>query len=119
MNISHIDHVQLAIPKGEEAKAAAFYRDALGLEEVEKPLSLKANGGVWFGNAGVSIHLGVDPQFQAARKAHPAFRANDLDILANRLQDAGFTVLWDDRLPNTKRFYSDDPFGNRIEFMAI
>lgn len=119
MNISHIDHVQLAIPKGNEAKAAVFYRDALGLEEIEKPQALKANGGIWFGNAGVNIHLGIDPVFQAAKKAHPALRVNDLDTLARRLEDAGFAVLWDDRLPNTKRFYSDDPFGNRIEFMAV
>lgn len=118
MKISHIDHVQLAMPKGEEARAAAFYHDALGLAEVEKPQSLKANGGVWFGNAGVNIHLGIDPDFRPARKAHPALRIEGLEALAKRLETAGVTVLWDDRLPNIKRFYSDDPYGNRIEFMA-
>lgn len=119
MSISHIDHIQLAIPKGKEADASAFYQDALGLSEVEKPESLKANGGVWFGNAGVNIHLGVDADFKAAKKAHPALRVDDLDALAKRLESVGFPVLWDDRLPNTRRFYSDDPYGNRIEFMAL
>ena len=37
MRISHIDHVQLAMPKGKEAEAAAFYVRALGLVAVEKP----------------------------------------------------------------------------------
>ena len=119
MRISHIDHVQLAMPKGKEAEASAFYRDALGLDEIEKPTSLKANGGVWFGNDGVHIHLGVDLDFRAAKKANPALRVQNLDALAKRLETAGFAVLWDDRLPNTKRFYSDDPYGNRIEFMAL
>lgn len=115
----YIDHVQLAMPKGEEAKAAAFYRDALGLAEVEKPESLKANGGLWFGRGSVNIHLGIDPEFRAAKKAHPALRVTELDGLAKRLESYGFAVQWDDRLPNTRRFYSDDPYGNRLEFMAI
>ena len=119
MKILHIDHIQLAIPKGGEPAAAAFYRDALGLAEIEKPPSLKVNGGVWFGSEGVNIHLGIDPAFRAAKKAHPAFRVEDLEDLAMRLKNGGFAVIWDDRLPNTKRFYSDDPYGNRIEFMAL
>lgn len=117
--ISHIDHVQLAMPKGEEPAAAAFYRDALGLDEIEKPPLLKTNGGVWFGNEGVNIHLGIDPAFRAAKKAHPALRVENLEALAERLKAGGFSVIWDDRLPDTKRFYSDDPYGNRIEFMAV
>jgi len=119
MRISHIDHVQLAMPKGKEAAATAFYVDALGLVAVEKPESLKANGGVWFGNEGVNIHLGIEADFRAAKKAHPALRVDDLDALTVRLIAAGFEVIWDDRLPNTRRFYSDDPYGNRIEFMAL
>ena len=119
MRISHIDHVQLAMPKGKEAEAAVFYVGALGLLAVEKPEALKANGGVWFGNAGVNIHLGVEADFRAAKKAHPAFRVDDLDALAARLGAAGFGVIWDDRLPRTRRFYSDDPYGNRIEFIAL
>ena len=119
MHISHIDHVQLAMPKGKEAEAAAFYVGALGLGVVEKPEALKVNGGVWFENEGVNIHLGVEADFRAAKKAHPALRVDNLDALAARLEAAGFAVIWDDRLPNTRRFYSDDPYGNRIEFMGL
>jgi hypothetical protein len=27
-------------------------------------------------------------------------------------------VTWDDALPGERRFYSEDPWGNRIEFLA-
>ncbi len=119
MRISYIDHVQLAMPKGKEAEAAAFYAGALGLSEVVKPDALKANGGIWFGNDSVNIHIGVEADFRPAKKAHPALRVDDLDALAARLEMAGFVVIWDDRLPNTQRFYSEDPYGNRIEFMVF
>lgn len=78
MRILHIDHVQLAMPKGREAEASNFYVGVLGLTEIEKPESLRTNGGVWFGSAGVSIHLGVETEFKAAKKAHPALRVYEL-----------------------------------------
>ncbi|MGE4611875.1 MAG: hypothetical protein AAED33_10900 [Paracoccaceae bacterium] len=80
---------------------------------------MKANGGIWFSNAGVSIHIGVEAEFKPTKKAHPALRVERLDTLADRLETVGFDVLWDDRLPNTQRFYCEDPSGNRIEFMAL
>ena len=48
MKILGIDHVQLAIPPGGEAKARAFYGDVLGLTEVPKPEGMRARGGMWF-----------------------------------------------------------------------
>jgi catechol 2,3-dioxygenase-like lactoylglutathione lyase family enzyme len=110
-----IDHVQLAAPPGSEAAARAFYGGVLGLEEVEKPEPLRARGGVWFRlGAGQELHVGVDPDFSPANKAHPAFAVDDLDALAARIGD----VSWDDALPQARRFYARDPFGNRLEFLA-
>jgi hypothetical protein len=71
--IRQIDHVQLAMPAGEEAKARAFYSGLLGIPEVDKPAHLAARGDCWFERGVLKIHLGVDPDFVAARKAHPAF----------------------------------------------
>lgn len=116
--LTRIDHIQLAMPHDKEAQADAFYCYVLGLEKVEKPEALRKNGGVWFGSEAIQIHLGVDPDFKPARKAHPAFRVVDIDALATKLLAANFPVKWDNRLPNTRRFYCDDPYGNRIEFMA-
>ncbi len=42
---------------------------------------------------------------------------DDLASLAESLMAAGHNVKWDEALPDRKRFYVTDPFGNRIEFM--
>ncbi len=112
-----IDHIQLAIPAHEEAKARAFYGNLLGLQEIEKPDALKARGGCWFQLVSIQLHLGVEAEFKAAKKAHPAFRVNDYEDLQKRLEQAGFTVTPDDLLKDVERFYTHDPFGNRLEFI--
>jgi hypothetical protein len=38
--------------------------------------------------------------------------------LAERLVVAGVDVLWDDALPGARRFYVEDPWGNRLELLA-
>jgi len=113
-----LDHIQLAIPPGGEDRAREFFADLLGMKEVEKPYPLSERGGVWFQLGGAIIHMGVEADFRPQKKAHPAFLMADLDELAQLLQKAGYDVIWDDALPNRQRFYSADPFGNRIEFMA-
>ena len=115
--IVSLDHVQLAMPHGEEAKARAFYGELLGLEETEKPAVLKARGGVWFKIADFGLHLGVMQDFIPATKAHPAFCVTNLDVLANRLLSAKLDINWDDALTGVTRFYVFDPFGNRLEFL--
>ena len=116
--ISGLDHVQLACPPGGEDEARAFYGGLLGLPEIEKPEPLRARGGVWFECGAHQLHLGVEEDFRPARKAHPALRvasAADLRALAERLGD----VRWDEDLPGFERFYVDDPFGNRLEVLAL
>lgn len=117
MGILAIDHIQLAMPPGGEAKARVFYADVLGLPEIPKPQSLSERGGAWFGSGAVQIHLGVEPNFVPARKAHPALRVDDLDALEATLRGAGFEPERDDRHPGHVRFFVPDPFGNRLEFL--
>ncbi|WP_433927570.1 VOC family protein [Sorangium cellulosum] len=112
-----IDHVQLAMPPGQEPRAAAFYRDVLGMEEVPKPEPLASRGGAWFRAGTVVVHLGVERDFQPARKAHPGLVVNGIDDLAAALRAAGHDVRWSDELPEVRRFHTDDPFGNRIEII--
>jgi catechol 2,3-dioxygenase-like lactoylglutathione lyase family enzyme len=109
-----LDHVQVAIPAGGEDAARRFYTGLLGLAEISKPESLRSTGGVWFEPG---VHLGVDADFSPATKAHPGLSVGDLDALADRLSAAGADVEWDERLPGVRRFYTHDPFGNRIELL--
>jgi catechol 2,3-dioxygenase-like lactoylglutathione lyase family enzyme len=117
MSILALDHVQLAIPAGGEDEARSFYAGVLGMEEISKPASLQAGGGAWFRAGAAELHLGVEADFQPARKAHPAFRVDDIDRFASRLHDAGCTISWDERYPGVRRFYVRDPFGNRVEIL--
>jgi catechol 2,3-dioxygenase-like lactoylglutathione lyase family enzyme len=117
MRIEAIEHVQLAMPEGQEETARSFYGESLGLTEVPKPPELAKRGGAWFESGNVKIHLGVEAEFRAARKAHPAFLVSNIDDFASRLGDTGYDVKIDSNLPGFKRFYTNDPFGNRLEFM--
>jgi catechol 2,3-dioxygenase-like lactoylglutathione lyase family enzyme len=65
----------------------------------------------------VVVHLGVDPGFAPATKAHPAFVVDDLDGLASSLADAGVPLTYDEALEGVRRGYVADPFGNRIELI--
>lgn len=118
--IVHLDHVQLAMPAEPEAESAAeaFYGGLLGLVRVPKPPALAARGGCWFEDGAVRVHLGVEEPFAPARKAHPAFVVDDLDALAEVLTAAGHEVRWSEEVPGTRRFHTDDPFGNRLELIA-
>lgn len=115
MEVIEIDHVQLAMPPGEEDIARAFYEGVLGLPEQPKPSNLAKRGGVWFGRGDLRVHLGVEAEFRPARKAHPAFRVRGLEQLRAKCEAAGYTVIDDEPLPGFGRFYVNDPFGNRIE----
>jgi catechol 2,3-dioxygenase-like lactoylglutathione lyase family enzyme len=115
-----LDHVQVAAPPGSEEAARRFYGDLLGLPELAKPEPLRVRGGVWFQVGAQQLHIGIEEPFEPARKAHPALRVKpaDLDDVAQRLRAAGAEVEWDEELPGVRRFYSEDPWGNRIEVLA-
>jgi catechol 2,3-dioxygenase-like lactoylglutathione lyase family enzyme len=117
MTLLRIDHVQLAMPAGEEEAARAFYAGLLELPEVPKPEALAGRGGAWFHAGSVKVHLGVEADFRPARKAHPAFVVRSLDALVERLRAAGCEVADPQPLEDGRRTFVHDPFGNRIELV--
>jgi catechol 2,3-dioxygenase-like lactoylglutathione lyase family enzyme len=117
MKVLALDHVQLAMPAGEETRARGFYSGVLGLPEQPKPPDLAALGGAWFQCGSLKVHLGVDKNFIPARKAHPAFVVDDLDGVAVRLRDHGYPVVFDGLISGLKRLFTEDPFRNRIELI--
>lgn len=106
------------MPAGGEADARHFYGELLGFEEMEKPATLQSLGGVWFSTGSIDLHLGIEEPFMPAKKAHVAYQVDDLQRIAESLRQAGFMVNPDDRLPGYKRFYTEDPFGNRVEILT-
>ncbi len=117
-----LDHVQVAAPPGCEEAARRFYGELLGLPELEKPASLRGRGGVWFSLAGAQLHIGVAAPFVPASRAHPALRVADeqaLEALAQRLAAEGVGVRWDAEIAGISRFFTSDPWGNRLELLAV
>lgn len=112
-----IEHVQLAMPPGEEQAARRFYSGLLGLPEAPKPPRLRARGGCWFEGPGAKVHLGVEAGFQPAQKAHPGLLVDDLAAMIAALETAGLAVIPGDPIAGRERCYVSDPFGNRIELM--
>ena len=117
--VARVDHIQIAAPEGCESAAREFCGSVLGMKEIEKPPVLRARGGCWFECGTQQLHIGVERNFQPARKAHPAFAVSSLDELREALTERGVTVVDDDNLPDSGRFYAADPWGNRLEFVEI
>jgi len=112
-----LHHVMVAIPAGGEAKGREFYAGILGLAELRKPPNLARRGGLWFTLGDRELHLGIDPEFRPAHKAHVAIVVESLAELRTRLEGAQARVWTDEPLPGMDRFYAEDPFGNRLEFL--
>ena len=106
------------MPAGGEAAARDFFGGLLGLDEITKPAGLAARGGCWFALDSLQLHLGIDADFRAATRAHVALRSDALADLQQRLTDAGHEVIADTPVDGRERFFTADPFGNRIEFIA-
>jgi catechol 2,3-dioxygenase-like lactoylglutathione lyase family enzyme len=117
MRVYGLHHLQLAMPRGAEDEARAFYAGVLGLEEVPKPGNRAGRGGVWFSGESLILHLGVEDDFRPARKAHPALLVEGLAELAARCEAHGHPVVLDEPLEGYDHVYTVDPFGNRIELI--
>ncbi len=116
---SSIDHVQLAMPVGQEETARKFYAELLGMREIPKPAELLKRGGCWFESGPVQVHIGVEEDFRPAKKAHPALRCTDYDGLIAKLRAAGVEVAEPEDIPEVRRCHMHDPFGNRIELVSL
>lgn len=112
-----LHHVQLAMPAGEEEAARLFYGTVLGLTEIPRPPGLSPDGGVWFVEGELEVHLGVEERFYPAVKAHPAFLVKRIEDVRARIEGAGYRVTDTVQLEGFHRIYVRDPFGNRVELI--
>jgi catechol 2,3-dioxygenase-like lactoylglutathione lyase family enzyme len=117
MPILSLDHVQVTIPVGGEGRARDFYGGILGFTEIDKPASMAGRNSIWFAAGPVNLHLGIEPDFHAAKRAHPAFVVNDLDEILAACERAGLATRPDTSFDGFRRVHVFDPFGNRLELM--
>lgn len=117
--LTGIDHIQIAAPQGSEDAARKFYGELLGMKEIPKPENLRNRGGCWFQCGTHEVHIGIQQDFMPSTKAHPGFTVNALEQLKSRLHEAKYTISEDQPIEGRARFFTQDPFGNRIEFLEF
>ena len=117
MKVLQIDHVQLAMPTGNEERARGFYRDVLGMKEIPKPRALAGRGGCWFASGAAQVHLGAEEDFRPAKKAHPALVVEGLNEILAKCEAAGLPSRLDAEIEGRRRVHVFDPFGNRLELI--
>lgn len=115
LGIVGIDHVQLTVPRALEAEALAFYRNVLGLAEIEKPEELRKRGGAWFQVGALQFHVGVDPEPWPKSKRHVCFLVPDLAKAKAAALAKNAVIEEEGEAEGLKRFFLRDPAGNRIE----
>jgi predicted enzyme related to lactoylglutathione lyase len=117
VSILSLDHIQIAIPVGSEARARAFYSGILGFTGIAKPAEMAERESIWFVAGAVNLHLGLEPDFIPARRAHPAFVVDGLDAILSACDRAGITTKPATSFNGFRRVHVTDPFGNRLELM--
>lgn len=114
-----LSHINVTMPPGNEDQARAFYAGLLGLPEIPKPESIRGRGGVWFDVGGLDVHVSVEEDRPGAdARRHFGLECADVKKLRARLESAGVKTE-DGRPAPWKRFFVNDPFGNRIEIHEI
>jgi catechol 2,3-dioxygenase-like lactoylglutathione lyase family enzyme len=118
MTLLGINHVQITVPKGQEQAAKEFYCKLMGLQEIEKPEVLKANGGFWLQLGDIQIHVGTENGVDRNQtKAHVAYEVQDIESWRSRLEAANIALFNSQPIPGFKRVEFRDPFGNRVELI--
>ncbi len=118
MRIVGLHHAQITIPRGAEEQAREFYCGVLGLNEIEKPASLRARGGFWLQVGDREVHVGTEDGVDRHKtKAHLAYQVTDLAGWRKKLAEHGISVLESIPIPGYDRFEFRDPFGNRVEMI--
>jgi catechol 2,3-dioxygenase-like lactoylglutathione lyase family enzyme len=119
MSLLRIDHVQITAPRAREREARHFYVNVLGLRELERPRTIPASG-LWFAlDEMTELHVVlVEDPFRPPLSDHFAVVADDLEAVKRRLADHNVRYNPSPVQAGYERIFVQDPFGNRIEFLA-
>jgi hypothetical protein len=118
MRVHGIEHVALAYPAGRIDEVRAYYIGLLGLSEIDRPASI-ATPGVWLDCGAVQLHFSNDPAFNVQERPHTALLVDGLRELVTQLQGKGYTAQQAAPLGGRERFFTWDPFGNKLELVAL
>jgi catechol 2,3-dioxygenase-like lactoylglutathione lyase family enzyme len=114
MRLTGIHHSSIVVTDMERARH--FYRDILGLKEVERPANF-VTPVAWFEVGDEHVHLipSLHPDTQSPR--HFALHVEDARAAREHLRSQGVAVEETVPIPGADRFFIRDPDGNQIELI--
>ena len=117
MQLSQIQHGSVVVRNLE--RAAAFYRDVLGLIEIEIPSTFPAAGinVRWFRLGSQQIHLLLGTENQPEGQHHLALQVDDAQAARSWMNKLGIPTEEAVVIPGADRFFLRDPDRNLIEII--
>lgn len=112
-NVLGIEHVHITAPEELIPDVADWYRDCLGLDELEKPAGSGPKE-AWFSIGTQELHISID-EHNPPKTAHFALVVDDYEPVIETLREAGCHIEQAPVIPGRHRFYTRDPAGNRVE----
>jgi len=117
MQFSQIQHCSLVVQDLE--RAATFYRDILGLTEIEIPSTFKPAGLQvrWFQLGTQQVHILLGSANQPNTQQHMALQVDDAQAARSWMKEKGFDIEETILIPGADRFFIRDPDHNMIEII--
>jgi catechol 2,3-dioxygenase-like lactoylglutathione lyase family enzyme len=114
MRLTGIHHSSIVVTDMERARH--FYRDILGLKEVERPANFTTPV-AWFGVGDEHVHLIPSPHPDTQSPRHFALHVADARAARVHLRAHSIEVQETVPIPGADRFFIRDPDGNQIELI--
>lgn len=115
MELGGVHHVSINV--SDNAAAAKFYTETLGLEELSRPDF--GIPGTWLKSAnGIEVHLIEIEDWVPPKGQHYAFAVADIDAAIAEMRDKGIKIGDAKDIPGTgaRQAFTFDPSGNMVEF---
>ena len=114
LQLSQLDHCSVIITDVDRSRR--FYRDVLGLKEVNKPRTFDFVV-LWFQLGDQQVHLLLKEKADSISPRHFALRVRDVAAARTYFHERDVPIQETTPIPGADRFFITDPDGNRIEII--
>lgn len=116
-SVPSFHHVNVLVPPGQTDAAVRFYLDVLHLRRIPKPAGAGSPRGAWLDiGDGSQLHIS-ERSGSAHPDAHFALLVDDFDAVLQRLSAAERPWTAQSSIDGSRRGFTRDPAGNRVELM--
>jgi glyoxylase I family protein len=114
LQLSQLDHCSVIITDVDRSRR--FYRDVLGLKEVNKPRTFDFVV-LWFQLGDQQVHLLLKENADLISPRHFALRVRDVAAARSYFRERDVPIQETTPIPGADRFFIADPDDNRIEII--